>query len=59
MKTYRHIHWTGKRDYECTNVCACQAEAAPNAYWIEDAAAIAPNMTRLWIECGVQYFGYL
>lgn len=59
MKTFRHPRWTGKRDYECTNVCACQAETAPDAEWIEDSGAIAPNMTQLWIERGVRYWGYL
>lgn len=63
MKTYRHINWNGKRDYECTNVCACRAEAAPDANWIEDAQAIAGGMTRLETRtqggATVEYWGYL
>jgi hypothetical protein len=51
--------WTGKRDYECTNVIACQAKSAPSEWWIECDDTILTGLNKLWIEHGVQYYGHL
>jgi hypothetical protein len=58
MTTYRNVHFT-RRDYETTNVVACQAEVAPNANYVACDDTILRGLTKLWIERGVQYFGYL
>lgn len=58
MKTFRHKMFT-TRNYDCTNVVACQAEVAPNDYWIECGDEVLAGLTKLWIEAGVQYYGYL
>jgi hypothetical protein len=60
MKTFKHKMWNGKRDYECTNVIACQAESAPSEWWIECGDdSILTGLNKLWIERGVQYYGHL
>lgn len=58
MKTFRNVHFT-KRDHECTNVVACQADEAPGADWVECSADILAPLTQLWIRGNVRYFGYL
>lgn len=58
MKTFKNKNYT-TRDYECTNVIACQAEVAPNDNWIECDESILTNLKQLWIEAGVRYFGHL
>jgi hypothetical protein len=62
---FKNLHFT-KRDYECTNVVACEP--------VDDGAVIPPgyvesnddvfrayvrNLTPFWIESGVRYYGYL
>jgi hypothetical protein len=61
MKRYKHIRWTGKREYaDCTVVVACKAERAPNGNWVECSDAEWPQTAKaLWTECGVQYWGWL
>jgi hypothetical protein len=72
MKVYRNIHFDGKRDYECTNVIACIADAAPDENWIENTdpkfpvyafadgrAALDNGVQQLYIKAGVRYFGWL
>lgn len=58
---YRNTRFT-KRNYECTNIAACipvSAEAKiPEGYEVAPAALLN-NMTPLWIEGGVQYWGWL
>jgi len=54
-----HKNFT-KRNYDCTNVVVCEADKAPNEFWLpatEDA--IKPSMSMLWIENGVKYFGWM
>lgn len=60
MKTFKNKNFT-KRDYEATNVVACQGTEAPNDNWQEtDEPIIAKlNLQRLWIENGIQYYGWL
>jgi len=57
MKTFRNKNFT-KRDYECTNVIACQAETAPNENWIECDESILSGLTQLHVTAGVRYFGH-
>jgi hypothetical protein len=63
QQMYRNSHFV-KRDYEATNVVACIASAAPNENWIpttheELNAMLRSPLQPLWIESGVQYYGYL
>lgn len=56
--TFRNTRFT-KRDYECTNVVACEAEAAPDARWEECSPDVLAGLTHLWTERGVRFYGYL
>lgn len=58
METFKNVNFT-KRNYECTNIVACVAEQAPNANYAPADEAILENLTQLWIENGVRYYGYL
>jgi len=58
LKTFRNTKFT-KRDYECSNVVACQAETAPGPQWVECDESFLAKMDRLWIQGGVRYFGWL
>ena len=63
LQMFRNKHFT-TRDYETTNVVACLAENAPNENWIPTTHEALNAMLRspvkpLWIEGGVQYYGYL
>jgi hypothetical protein len=57
-KTFLNTKFT-KRDYECSNVVACQAETAPGPQWVECDESIIANLQKLWITDGVRYFGWL
>jgi hypothetical protein len=57
MTTFKNKHFT-ERDYECTNIVACAAEQAPDENYIADDVDLT-KLTKLWIEAGVQYYGYL
>lgn len=59
MKTFRNTAFT-RRDYECTNIVACQTESAPaGQHWEECDESILDGLDQLWIESGVRYFGYM
>lgn len=62
MKTFKNINFK-KRDYEGTNIVACQAEQAPNEHWIEADESALDGLQRLWNETAdsltVTYYGYL
>ncbi len=59
MKTFKNTGWT-KRNYECTNVVACQGTTAPkNGTWVECDASVIVGLTPLWIEGGIRFFGYM
>ena len=66
MNMFRHTSWTGtkSRNYECTNIVSCLAESAPNEHWTpttheELNALLRSPVDLLYIEAGVQYYGYL
>lgn len=58
MKTFKHSKPV-KRNYECTNIVACQAESKPAGDWVECDESELDSLTQLWTERGVRYFGWL
>ena len=62
MKTFKNKNFK-KRDYEATNIVACQSEKAPNDSWIESDDSALGGLSPLWIETingsRVQFFGWL
>lgn len=58
MKTFRNTNFT-KRNYECSNVVACQGSVAPGPQWVECGESILANLQQLWLTNGVRYFGWL
>lgn len=63
MKFYRNTAWKD-RDYECTNVVACQALHKPEGdQWVEADASITNGLMELSTRIGggneITFFGYL
>lgn len=58
IKTFRNTKFI-KRNYECSNVAACQAEVSPGPQWEECDESLIANMQKLWITGDVRYFGWL
>lgn len=58
MKTFKNTSFK-KRDYECTNVVACQAASAPEGTWVECDESVLTGLKQLWMVNGVRFFGYL
>jgi len=60
VKTFRNVNFK-TRDYEATNIVACQARKAPGKEWEECDASIIEelNLTQLWIQGFVRFFGYM
>ena len=61
MAVYKNKYFT-KRDYETSNIVACVAETKPTSpddRWQEADKSILVNLTPLWIENDVRYYGYL
>lgn len=58
MKTFKNKNYS-KRNYECTNVIACQSETAPNENYIECNESELNGLTQLHTIDGVRYYGYL
>jgi len=60
-KTFRNANFDGKRNYNCTNIVACQGGAAPDGVWVECGPEIIAEMklSPLWIQGGVRFFGWL
>jgi len=56
--TFKNRNFT-KRNYECTNIVACEADAPPADYFVPCDPAELKGLTHLWTERGVRYFGYL
>ncbi len=59
---YKNLNFK-KRDYECTNVVAAQAvdfdhEQLPT-YYVPAESSVLDGLTRLWVEEGIQYWGWL
>ncbi len=60
MKTFKNTKFT-TRDYECTQVVFCQAETAPNDFWVEcsELEIYRKNCTQLYKAGDQTFFGYL
>lgn len=58
---YRNTKFT-KRNYDCTNIAACipvdDGAKVPEHYEVAPSS-ILNGMTPLWIEGGIQYWGWL
>lgn len=57
-KTFKNTKFT-RRDYEATNVVACQGATAPADHWVECDESVLSGLTKLWIEDGRAYYGWL
>jgi len=57
-KTFRNTKFT-RRDYEGTNVVACQGATAPADHWVECDESVINGLDKLWIQDGRRFFGYL
>ena len=57
-EVFKHRRFT-KRNYECTNIVACVAHMAPSEEYERADTSILTGLTKLWIESGVTYYGYL
>lgn len=61
MVTFKNKDYVG-RNYECANIVACQTkENYPNdnRKWVICDDDVVKNLTQLYIENDVRYFGYL
>ena len=58
---FRNTRFT-TRNYECTNIAACipvdDGAKVPDGYEVAPSA-ILNGMQPLWIEAGIQYWGWL
>jgi hypothetical protein len=62
--TFIHKGFSGKRDYEATQVVAAEADHQPGIAWTrcdrsEFEALVSRGASKLYRENGVQYFGWL
>jgi hypothetical protein len=58
MTTYRNTKHT-TRNYDCTNVVACVAAAAPADHWQPADDSILTGLTKLYTSGDVTYYGHL
>lgn len=64
MTVYKNPLFT-VRNYECTNIVACEAPPEREITtqggepWPVADREILANLTHLWTEAGVRYFGYM
>lgn len=58
MAVFKNKNWT-KRDYEVTNIVACVADAAPNDNYVPADESALENISHIFTQNGVQYYGYL
>ncbi len=58
MQFFKNKNFT-RRDFECTNIVACESEQAPNTNYVAADKSIIEGLTPLWIENGTTYYGYL
>ena len=63
--TFKNKHFT-KRDYEATNIVACEIVDEGGAirpewtgFYVSASESVLDGLTPLWIESGVRYWGYL
>jgi hypothetical protein len=62
MKVFRNKHFT-ERNYECTNIVACvpvgEWHDPSNEHYAPADESLLVGLTALWVEGGMQYYGYL
>lgn len=61
MATFKNANFT-KRNYDCTNIVCCQAEAKPtfgNQEWVECDESELKGLTQLYMQAGARFFGYM
>jgi len=58
MKTFKNNNWK-QRDYECENIVACQSDKTMGPEWEPCGELILVDLTMLYREAGVDYWGYL
>jgi hypothetical protein len=59
IRTFKNVHFKA-RDYEATNVVACQGESPPNETdWKECSPIELDRLSKLWIENGRTFYGWL
>ena len=63
MSTYKNRNYV--RDHNCTNVVACVAAFPPDGKapdvgaWLESGAWLLKNLTHLYTQNDVKYYGHL
>ena len=55
---FRNTKYT-RRNYDCTNVVACEAERAPSRDYVPCDRAELNDLSYLYSANGVSYFGHL
>lgn len=55
---YKNKNFT-ERSYGCTNIVACVADKPPNDNFVKAEEGILQNLTHIYTENGVQYWGWL
>jgi len=58
MKVFRNKRFI-KRNYECSNICACKALSPPDGEWEEVSDKYLSGMMMIYSQAGVEYWGYL
>lgn len=58
MTVFRNLNYQ-RREYEATDIVACEAKAPPNDNYVSCGADILEPLTLLFKENGVKYWGYL
>ena len=59
MKTFKNTNFKS-RDYECTNIVACVGHMKPNSdNWVMCNSSVLSNLTKLYTQNGITYYGYL
>ena len=62
---FKHKNFTGKRQYECTQIAFCIAETSPGDAWEncskDELYKYVDNnrMIQLFIQGNIRYFGWL
>jgi len=66
MKVFKNTAFI-KRNYDCTNVVACEAEnnemfqemGLIPSNWVEGDRSILNGLSQIYMRCGVRFYGYL
>lgn len=58
-KTFKHVLFTGERSLERSNAVYCIAKAAPDSNWAECQPIELIHSDRLYVQAGVEFWGWL